>query len=173
MHSEAYQFVAGVSAALELKKLSVVEFGSLVVNTSVRPLFKEAAHYTGVDQRKGKGVDVVSRAQDYDPDKPADVVICCETLEHEADPESIIAAAERILKPGGILILTAAAPERRPHSMDGHTVIPAGEPYGNIEPAALERWLKAWTQVRVIHNPAAGDVYAVARTRTPTPKKES
>jgi SAM-dependent methyltransferase len=164
MHDAAYQFVSRVVEKDPPKKRDVVEFGSLIVNTSVRPLFKGAKSYIGVDARPGPGVDVRARAEQYDAPASADVVVCCETLEHARDPQGIIASAYRTLRVGGQLILTAAGPERQPHSMDGHQRVPRHEHYANITPDDLESWLKdaGFVRVKVTHNQDAGDVYAVA-----------
>lgn len=163
MHDAAYQFVEKVVADLDMKRKHVLEFGSFDVNGSVRPLFAEAASYTGIDVRPGRGVDVVSRAQDYTPERLAHIVVSTEVLEHDPDPRGQIAAAFRCLRPGGTVICTAAAPKRPPHGNDGGP-LPAHEHYATIDPAELRSWLKeaGFTQVNVTHNEAANDVYAVA-----------
>lgn len=163
MHDAAYQFVAQTVERHPVKGLDVVEFGSYVVNTTVRPLFRGARSYIGVDPRPGPGVDVVRRAERYDAPDSADVAVCCETLEHAADVAGILASACRTLRPGGLFIVTAAATEREPHSMDGHRRVPAHEHYANLAPDELERALRdaGFVRVKVTHNPDAGDVYAV------------
>jgi 2-polyprenyl-6-hydroxyphenyl methylase/3-demethylubiquinone-9 3-methyltransferase len=47
-------------------------------------------------------------AEDFADEKPQafDVVTCLEMLEHVPDPASIVAAAARLLKPGGTLVLS-------------------------------------------------------------------
>lgn len=168
MHPAAYEFVKHALAGIDLAGVAVVEFGSYDVNNtaqglSVRALCAEAAAYVGVDARPGPGVDVVSRAQDYRPKPRADLVICTEVLEHDPDPPGVIAAARRALKPGGVLILTAAGEGRMPHGCDGGPV--GDEPYANITRADLEAWLDGWQDVTITENRAAGDIYATARTK--------
>lgn len=162
MHAEAYQYVAVVAAALNLDGARVLEIGSYHVNGTVRPIFAAAATYHGIDRRPGPGVDEVIDAADFDGAGRYDVVVCCETLEHAPHPPALLATAWHALRPGGRLILTAAAPERAPHSCDGTPGIPRGETYTAIDPDDLASWLAAWRQVRIAHHPDRGDVYATA-----------
>lgn len=162
MHREAYQFVAESLAGVDTSGWAVLEFGSYNVNGSVRPLFRYAARYVGVDLRAGRDVDVVSAAKDYDGAGAFDAVVCCEALEHDPDPVATLASAARALKPGGRLILTMASPLRTPHGCDGGDVMP-GEHYAGIAVADLSGWLAAWDDVQLMHVPARGDLYATAR----------
>ena len=163
MHAEAFAFVQQTVEGLALKRPHVLELGSYDVNGSVRGLFAHAASYTGLDARSGPGVDVTARAQDYMPARLAHVVVSTEAAEHDPDPAGLVAAAYRCLRPGGVLIFTAAAPERAPHGNDGGAQR-SDEHYANIPPADLRRWLKAagFVDAHVSHAPAVGDVYAVA-----------
>lgn len=163
MHDAAFQFVARVRAGLDVAR--VLELGAYIVNGSVRPLFAGCG-YVGVDTRPGPGVDIVADAETFDGGGAYDCVVTTEMLEHTPNPAAVIAAARRSLAPGGWLILTAAGPERAPHSCDGGPVVPAHEHYGNITPEDLRAWLAGWDAVTVEHNPQAGDVYALARVPT-------
>lgn len=86
----------------------VLEVGSYDVNGSVRPLFPTASRYVGVDIVGGPGVDRV-----YDglrlPFSASgfDVVVSTEMLEHCARPWRIVAEMARVVRPGGLVILTA------------------------------------------------------------------
>lgn len=169
MHRQAYTYVERALAGLTTEGAHVIELGSYDVNStaqglSIRALCAGAASYVGVDSRKGPGVDVVRRAQNLgvaDVGQPADLVICCEVIEHERDPGGIIAAAQRLLKPGGVLVLTAAGPGREPHGCDGGDV--GDEPYHNISREELKGWLADWDAVEIEVNEAAHDIYATAR----------
>lgn len=180
MHDQAFRYVQRIVGALDLAGKHIIEIGSYNVNGSVRPLFTGAASYVGVDARAGAGVDVVRKAQALQAEMfehPANVVVCCEVLEHDKDAEGIIQAAHRILKPGGILILTAAGPGRAPHGVDGGGV-GVGETYGNIEPDVLRTWLSGWKGVTIEEDLSAHDIYAVAVKRgtekaAPAAKKEA
>ena len=141
MHSAAYAYVRNALGGVDLAGKTVLEIGAYNVNGSVRPLFAGCAQYIGIDRRPGPGVDVVGDGRRVDmPDGCADVVVCCETLEHTPRPWAIIMEAERLLRTDGVLILTAANPQRVPHGCDGGPV-PAGEHYGNIADDDLAFWL--------------------------------
>lgn len=146
--------------------LKVLEFGSYNVNGSVRDHFY-GADFCGVDTRDGPGVDIVCDAADFDGDQMYDVVVTAETLEHAERPAEIIQRAHDSLKPGGVLILTAAAPEREPHNANGDhgKEALAGEHYAGIHPEDLWGWLKDsdFHLVELAHEPGLGDVYVVAR----------
>ena len=143
--------------------LAVLEFGSYNVNGTVRDYF-HGADFCGVDIRDGRGVDIVCDAAEFDGQGRYDVVVSAETLEHAERPQEIIQRAWDSLKPGGILILTAASPERTPHNSDGDhgEEALAGEHYAGIDPSILKAWLSdGWTYI-VEHSPGDGDVYATA-----------
>lgn len=164
MHPAAYQFVAPRLAALA--PASVLEIGSLDVNSSVQGLLLRAllpgATWVGIDSAAGPGVDAVSEAADYRTRRRFACVVSTEALEHAPRPADVIECAARHLAPGGVLLLTAAAPERTPHGCDGGAV-KAGEHYRGISPAELRELLAGWADVEIIHDPRVGDVYATAR----------
>lgn len=158
MHREAYEFVQHAVARRVFTGKRVLEVGSYNVNGSVRPLFAGAA-YTGLDVRDGPGVDVVRDIRDYQA-APFDLIVCCETLEHDAKPHEMIRAMRDLLAPGGTLILTAAASERTPHGVMGGAV--GNEPYTRITPAKLRAWLRGLTIRTLDHHEDRGDVYVIA-----------
>lgn len=165
MHDASMRWIAQALDTLRWRPAGsrVVELGSLDVNGSARPLFAGAASYIGVDRRAGRGVDVVADAADWGEDGCCDLVLCAETLEHTDDPRAVVLNAARLLADNGALIVTAAAPERAPHGVDGGAV--TDEPYQGINPAMLRRWLEiaGLTDRTVTHAPDIGDVYALAR----------
>jgi SAM-dependent methyltransferase len=165
MHAEAMNFLARARQMLaDVEKCAVLELGSHDVNGSARPLFASAARYVGVDLWPGKGVDVVGDARSYDGEGQFNICITTEALEHDPEPWVLLQSAHRALMPGGILILTAAAPPRKPHSCAGVEGELNGEHYGNIDPAALTNWLHegGWGLVRLEWDNWHGDVYAIA-----------
>lgn len=160
MHAEALAWLTAYLADIGPVEV-VVEVGGRNINGSPRDQ-AQAERYVCVDLIAGSGVDVVADVTDWDPPALADLVICAEVLEHAPDPEGIVAACRRILRPGGTLLLTAAAPPRAPHSaVDGAAVRP-GEHYANIEPEDLRGWLADWSDVYLTYAPPRGDVYARA-----------
>lgn len=135
MHEAAYDYVAA-AVAEHGPFHRVVELGSLDINGSVRPLFGDA-RYVGVDRVAGPGVDVVEDALRWTPDELFDCVVCCEVLEHLEDWRGLLAAAESVLAPEGVLIVTCAGPGRGPHSaVDGNALRP-DEHYENVDPVDL------------------------------------
>lgn len=162
MHPSAFAYIKAHTPADAAR---VLDIGSLDVNSSeqglsLRALFPDA-DYHGIDTQKGPGVDEVCAAADYDGKGRFDLVISTEALEHAERPQDIIECAWRALAPGGMFLLTAAAPERAAHNCNG-TGWDGKEWYANIEPEQLKAWLADWDDVEVVHAPSVGDVYARA-----------
>lgn len=90
----------------------VFEFGSLQVPgqegfADLRPFFCNM-EYVGFDMRGGPGVDVVLDLLDNDlPDESAGAVLIMDTLEHVEYPRKAIEEAYRILRPGGLLLISS------------------------------------------------------------------
>lgn len=162
MHPEAFAFLVEAAQKVNPKGLKVLEIGSLNVNGSARSLFEQADTYHGIDRQGGPGVDQVVDAREYNGAEKFDVVITTETLEHDLEPEKILESACKALRPGGLLIVTAAGPGRAAHNTDGNPW-DGLEPYRNIDPQELSDWLSGWEQVEIRHNEQAHDVYATAR----------
>lgn len=159
MHAEARAFIAQHAGRVG----SVVEYGGRDVNGGVRDLF-DAEQWVSIDVAPGPGVDIVADAAVWRPARPADLVVCCEVLEHTDQGEQIIKNAAASLSPGGRLLLTAACDLRAPHSgVDGGSVR-AGEWYRNVDPDELADWLAEGFATWTIETyPHRGDVYASAR----------
>lgn len=170
MHDAARRYIQKAVAEHvgHTEGLTVLEFGSYNVNGTVRDHFY-GADFCGVDMRDGPGVDIVCDAAEFDGLGQYDVVVSAETLEHAERPAEIIERAWDSLKPGGLLILTAAAPERAPHNGNGDPLQEGEEHYAGINPLELAGWLNAWKKewdlIDLTHSPGDGDVYAVARKR--------
>lgn len=163
MHVQAYDAVRRLIQGISLEGVAVVEAGSYQVNGSVRPLFADAAEYLGIDIREGPGVDRVMDAAKFDGKGHFDVFVSTEVLEHTPEPANIIDAAWKSLRPGGALIITAAADPRQPHGVDGGSVT-MGEYYQNIAPNELQAWLtdRGWEAIELQHDIVQGDVYCKA-----------
>lgn len=161
MHDEALAYIRNVLAILPPPRY-VAELGSLIVNTSVRPLFKDASIYIGVDVRPGPGVDVVADGADWSPGDwlQFDAVITTEALEHTARAAEVVANAHRLLKLGGVLIVTCATDPRPPHGMDG-VPLPNGEYYANVPADRLREWLSCF-RAAILTGHERGDLYALA-----------
>lgn len=168
MHREAWDFIDRVREHALGRR--VLDLGSQDVNGSPRELFPTADRYVGVDIVAGPGVDVVADAKYWATDERFDTVICTEVLEHERRWPLIISTAALHLDRGGLLIITAAADGRAPHSarVGDHRdeVVPPldGEFYENIDVTRLWDHLRARSLsvlvLEYVRSP--GDVYALA-----------
>jgi len=97
--------------------LSIADIGSLDVNGSYRPFFEKTGWtYTGIDLALGRNVDIVVPELNWNLCSPVDtgskplqfdVVISGQCLEHVRKPWLWIKDVAAILKPNGLLFLTA------------------------------------------------------------------
>lgn len=136
MHKQAREYVEAVKATFPsyFRHCKVLEIGSKNVNGTIRTLFDEC-EYVGLDLSEGKGVDVVCHAADYQTEDRYNTIICMEALEHDRRWKETLKNAVSLLAPYGLLILTAAGPERKEHGTRNHT--PEDSPdtldyYGNL-----------------------------------------
>jgi SAM-dependent methyltransferase len=121
MTNEVLSFLARVKEKIG-RQGNVLEVGSLNVNGTAKDIFGDADTYTGIDKREGSGVDQVvdgnNLLQAYEPDT-FDLVICCETLEHDPHFWLTIANMRAVLKPGGWLIITCPGTAFHRHNFPG------------------------------------------------------
>ena len=163
MHGQAYDFVNLATQKNKVPDGLVVEIGGRNINGTIRGLFGKRK-YVSIDLATGPGVDAVADGATYEPPEPAGVVVCCEVLEHAANADAICANACRMLKPGGMFIVTAAAEGRGPHSgTDGGRLLP-GEFYRNVAEQDLNGWLEAagFGEWSVARDDGPKDIYAIA-----------
>lgn len=145
----------------------VYEFGSFQVEgqeayADLRGFFPGKS-YVGCDFREGPGVDRVEDVTAITlPDRSAGTVICLETFEHVFEVRRAFDEVFRILRPGGVFILTS------PFYFPLH-----GYPddYWRITPSCLRRLLEPYG-ARVVgsqgHTPSPHTVMSVA-IKTPAP----
>ena len=121
MHKEIMDFLKDAKEASGLKNVAgmvVVELGSCDLNGTPRPLFAEALEYIGIDWRPGPGVDRLCLAHKTAIES-ADIVICCQMLEH--DPYwilTVLKACSLIRKNGGWFFCTWAGPGYVEHELE-------------------------------------------------------
>lgn len=158
MHDAAHQWVVDFVDRYGPFGGIVVEFGSLDINGSVRPLFANADRYIGIDPQPGPGVDYVGDAIAWaDANRlgvsgglqiEASCVVCTEVFEHTPHWRELIAAAAQLLGRNGRFVCTAAGLGRPKHSIypDGHRKdgLRPGEWYENIHPFQLHHELDRW-----------------------------
>jgi SAM-dependent methyltransferase len=129
-----------------------------------RQLFAKMAHYVGIDTEDAVahfGYDIPDTRYfkgDRWPveDSSIDFILCTETLEHIAEPTSVLTEAMRCLRPGGTLLLTV------PFAARWH-FIPYD--YWRFTPSGLKRLLSScgFDDVRVY---ARGNAVTVAAYKT-------
>jgi SAM-dependent methyltransferase len=111
MYKSVKRFIKICTEELPISE-PIYEFGSYRVEgqdelADLRPLFR-GFEYVGSDIREGPGVDTILDVQNINlPDESVGIVICCEVFEHIKDPQKAIREIYRILKPGGIAIISA------------------------------------------------------------------
>lgn len=108
MHDSVREFVSKTIIDRNLSGLEVLDVGSYDINGSVKPLFEDAGcDYTGVDIIAGPGVDFVMDANALQfLDAAFDVCCCCEMIEHDRRFWLSLSEMGRVLRRGGLLILT-------------------------------------------------------------------
>lgn len=142
----------------------VVEFGSYVINGSVRGLF-DRCDYTGVDWRPGYGVDVVALAHQYAPvegSPPIDLCISTEMLEHDPYWRDSVANMVALLRTGGSVILTCAAPGRPVHETDCAPAPDYYKPVSAVELVQHLRELGQWELIWAEQPSHPADTYVAA-----------
>lgn len=159
MHAQVFDWIAAQVAGRHPE--TVLEIGSLDINGSVRPLFPGVPHYHGIDLADGPGVDEVADATTWQPDRPHDVVVCAEVLEHAPAWPEILGTMWAATAPGGLLLMTCACEPRAPHSAVDGWDVRDGEHYANVEPAEVIRVVRGWEAPswRVTANRGRGDLY--------------
>jgi SAM-dependent methyltransferase len=104
-------FVREAAARLELSG-PVVEIGSRPAAgqenlADLRPLF-DGVDYIGCDLRSGPGVDRIEDVHALTfADASVGTVLALDTLEHVADPLRAVAEIARILRPGGVVLMSS------------------------------------------------------------------
>jgi SAM-dependent methyltransferase len=113
MRRSVKDFVSIVAASLPIHE-PVYEFGSLQVGgqegfADLRHLFPEK-NYVGCDIHEGTGVDKVLDLHAIDlPSECVGTVLCIDTLEHVEYPHKALEEIHRILKPGGIVVVSSVS----------------------------------------------------------------
>jgi SAM-dependent methyltransferase len=115
-HTEQIDFCTSVKALYpeHFKGVRVLDIGSLDINGNNRYLFEDC-EYTGIDIGEGKNVDQVVSGHKFKSDTQFDVIISTECFEHDKHYAETLRNAYNLLKVGGLLLFSCAAPGRPEH----------------------------------------------------------
>lgn len=168
-HVEQQDFVERVKLAFPeyFAGGPVLEIGSRIINGTVRACFAGGA-YTGIDLTPGPGVDRVCHAREVAARGWYDTVISCEALEHDAHWRETLEAIPRLLRPGGLIVITCATDGRREHgtaAREPDSSPATNDHYRNLRPddfTALQDACRRWTMEVY---PDHGDLYFAGLTR--------
>jgi SAM-dependent methyltransferase len=124
--------------------VSVVDFGSKDYNGSLKDLFTKS-DYIGVDISEGKNVDYISKCHQFISNKKFNTVISGEMLEHDEYWKESLANMYKLLRSGGLLVISCAGKNRPEHGTrrtDGHLYGTTQDYYMNLEPSHFREVLK-------------------------------
>jgi SAM-dependent methyltransferase len=110
-----------------------------------------ARRYVGVDVVAHPGADVVGRGEDLPiDDESFDCLLCSQVLEHSDDPSRVISEAWRVLRPGGLALMSTHGVIRYHATQDGSV-----DDYWRWTHAGLRRLMVTsgeWSSVDVYPN---------------------
>ena len=94
----------------------VLDIGALDINGNNQVLFDAETLYLGLDIAEGRNVDIICPGHELGlPDATFDMVISTECLEHDRHWIATLNNAIRLLRPGGMLLMTCATTGRPEH----------------------------------------------------------
>ncbi|MFA6416203.1 MAG: class I SAM-dependent methyltransferase [Candidatus Paceibacterota bacterium] len=132
------------------KTLEVGAFG----HPSYRRFF---SNRIGVDIKPGPGVDVVASVYDLPfEDNSFDIVLCLVVIEHLKEPSRAIAEMERVLKPGGMILVSV------PFLLPIHD---APDDFWRFTKYGLAILFKDWQIEKLVAETDLGETFAVLLQR--------
>ena len=117
-HQQQIDFCLSVKKSMPsfFSGVMVLDIGALDINGNNLYLFDKESLYLGLDVAEGKNIDIVCPAHQLSlPDASFDVIVSTECLEHDMYWQKTLANAIRLLKPGGLLLVTCATTGRHEH----------------------------------------------------------
>lgn len=164
MHPQAWSFLTKQVAKVRQVN-SIVDIGGRNNNGTPRDLFPKA-EYTVVDAVDGDDVDIVSKAEEWVPDRKWDMAVCTEMFEHLHPDhyETILKNMCDAVDANGILLFTAATDPRPAHGAWGSPGLEPDEFYGNVDVEFLKQAMQAagWFIDELEIDRNVGDVYVRA-----------
>ena len=124
MHKEVKEFCERIKnqCPQNFKGKDVLDCGSLDINGNNRYLFTDC-RYFGIDIVHGRNVDQVTQVHLFKPEKPYDVVISTEMLEHDRNFTASLQHMFFLTTNGGLLLITAAGTNRPEHGTSAHNPV--------------------------------------------------
>lgn len=139
MHPEVEDFLKSPTIeAMPWLHARVVEIGAQNVNGPTRSLVPAGWDtWVGIDLIDGPGVDHVGDAAMVLTGlamhhEQFDIAVATEVFEHDAGWPWIVKGMVDVLRPGGHLLITCAAPGRPSHGVSGAAEPEPGEHYANV-----------------------------------------
>jgi SAM-dependent methyltransferase len=117
-HPQQQAFCESVKARFPqyFSGVMVLDIGSLDINGNNQCLFDTESLYLGIDVAPGPNVDIVCPAHELGlPEATFDTLISTECLEHDRHWMKSLHNAIRMLRPGGLLLVTCATTGRKEH----------------------------------------------------------
>lgn len=136
MHKSSLKLMAQLLDRIEFDRASVLDVGARITddddqpdNFCYRPMVERRGwSYTGLDAMLGRNVDVTGSAYELPfPMASFDIVLSGQLLEHLERPHRAVREWQRVLKPGGWMVLIAPREwqeHRRP--IDCWRILPDG-----------------------------------------------
>lgn len=88
---------------------TVLEVGSKNEGGTLKSVFLWPKEYIGLDMQPGTDVDVVSKLEDYAPNRTFDYIISAGTLEHCEDWRGVVNKMKELCTPNGLVAITTVA----------------------------------------------------------------
>lgn len=86
----------------------VLDIGSYDVNGTLKPIFKQAKQYIGLDQASGPNVDIVGSSHEIPlPDNHVDIIVSSSCFEHDTMFWITFKEMCRLIKPNGFIYINA------------------------------------------------------------------
>ena len=129
----------------------VLELGARNINGTPRSCWPTGTKWVGIDAHAGRDVDVVGVAHEQIPlhvPAPVDVVVSTEMLEHDPFWQDTLREAVRVLRPGGLFMLSCASTRRAPHNLEDS---PVPGHYEGLDPDTIVghlRSLGSWSSLQ-------------------------
>lgn len=184
-HYQQLKFVELVGSNFPdfFRNKKILEVGSWIANETIRDFFKDC-EYIGADIAEGPGVDVVCPGERLEfADESFDVVASCECFEHNPNWSATFKNMHRMLKPGGLFLMTCATIGRREHgttrkSPNASLTVESGHEdyYANISKGDISKQFdlnSMFDSIAMFYNIYSRDLYFIGFKKSKTRKNNN